>query len=62
MQERDMTRLTHEVRELDIDHLDAVSGGDIAIDAAVKAYEALGKRLLDAVHQPVTQPTVTLHF
>jgi len=34
----------------------------MALNAAINAYEALGKRLLDAVHQPVTQPTVTLHF
>jgi bacteriocin-like protein len=51
-----------EARELNIDELDSVSGGEIAIDLAVKAYEALGKRLMDAVHQPVTQPTDTLHF
>jgi hypothetical protein len=56
-----MSGFNNEVRELDIDQLDSVSGGDIALDVAVKAYEALGKRLLDAVHQPVTQPT-TLHF
>jgi len=56
-----MTELTNEVRELDIDQLDGVSGGDMAIDLAVKAYEALGKRLVDAVHPPA-QPTVTLHF
>jgi hypothetical protein len=60
--ERDMSEFSSEVRELDIDQLESVSGGDIALDVAVKAYEALGKRLLDAVHQPVTQPTVTLHF
>jgi hypothetical protein len=62
LRERDMSEFTSEVRELDIDQLDSVSGGDMALDVAVKAYEALGKRLLDAVHQPVTQPTVTLHF
>ena len=54
--------MTNDIRELSIDELDTVSGGDMALDVAVKAYEALGKRLLDAVHQPVTQPTVTLHF
>ena len=59
--ERDMSEFSSEIRELDIDQLDSVSGGDMALDVAVKAYEALGKRLLDAVHQPVTQPT-TLHF
>ena len=57
-----MSKFTNEFRELDIDQLDRVSGGDMALDVAVKAYEALGKRLLDAVHQPVTQPTATLHF
>jgi hypothetical protein len=57
-----MSEITSEVRGLDVEHLDNVSGGDMAIDLAVKAYEALGKRLIDAVHQPVTQPTVTLHF
>ncbi|MBU6464641.1 MAG: hypothetical protein KGK01_16795 [Bradyrhizobium sp.] len=51
-----------EDRELDIDQLDSVSGGDLALNIAVKAYEDLGKRLVDAVHQPVTQPSVTLHF
>jgi|BarGraIncu00222A_1022003.scaffolds.fasta_scaffold13485_3 hypothetical protein len=60
--ESDMSDFSSEVRELDIDQLESVSGGDMALDVAVKAYEALGKRLLDAVHQPVTQPTVTLHF
>jgi len=59
--ETQMTELTNEVRELDIDQLDSVTGGDMAIDLAVKAYEALGKRLVDAVHPPA-QPTVTLHF
>jgi hypothetical protein len=57
-----MSEFTSEVRELDIDQLDSVSGGDMAIDLAVKAYENMGKRLVDAVHQPVTQPTITLHF
>jgi len=50
-----------ETRELNIDALDSVSGGDMALDLAVKAYEALGKRLMDAVHPPA-KPTVTLHF
>ena len=62
--EKRETRVTKfdETRELNIDELDGVSAGDMALNLAVKAYEALGKRLLDAVHQPVTQPTVTLHF
>ena len=30
-----------ETRELNIDELDSVSGGDMALDLAVKAYEAL---------------------
>ncbi|MBU6457720.1 MAG: hypothetical protein KGK16_03590 [Bradyrhizobium sp.] len=57
-----MSEFTHEDRELDIDQLDGVSGGDLAINLAAQAYEDLGKRLVAAVHQPVTQPSVTLHF
>jgi hypothetical protein len=57
-----MSEFTSEFRELDIDQLDSVSGGDVALDVAIKAYEAMEKRVIDAVHQPVTQPTVTLHF
>jgi hypothetical protein len=61
--EREMSEYINEVHELDVGQLECVSGGDMALDLAVKAYEAaLGKRLMDAVHQPVTQPTVTLHF
>ena len=56
-----MSKFTSEIRELDIDQLDSVSGGDMALDVAIKAYEAMEKRVMDAVHQPVTQPT-TLHF
>lgn len=57
-----MSEITKEPCELDIGQLDNISGGDMALDAAVKAYEDLGKRLVAAVHQPVTQPTTTLHF
>jgi hypothetical protein len=57
-----MSEFNNGVRELDIDQLDSVSGGDMALDVAIKAYEAMEKRVIDAVHQPVTQPTVTLHF
>jgi hypothetical protein len=56
-----MSEATSEVRELDINLLDSVSAGDMALNLAIKAYEDLGKRLVDAVHQPVTQPA-TLHF
>ncbi len=59
--EREMSELSSEVHELTIDELDRVSGGDYAINLAVKAYEALGKRLMDAIHPP-PQPTITLHF
>jgi hypothetical protein len=58
-----MTKFTHEARELSIDELDVVSGGDMlnmAIDAAEKYLQGLGKRLDAAVHQPITQP-ITLH-
>jgi hypothetical protein len=55
--------MTNENRELNIADLDNVSGGDMALNLAIKAYEALGQRLLDAVHQPVTsQPTVSMHM
>jgi hypothetical protein len=62
IRERDMSSFSGEVRELDIDQLDGVSGGDMALNLAIKAYEDLGKRLVDAVHQPVTQPTSPMHF
>ena len=58
-----MTKVTSATLELRIDELERVSGGDMAINLAVKAYEALGQRLVDAVHQPVTsQPTMSLHM
>lgn len=57
-----MSKFISEVCELGLDQLDCVSGGDMALDAAVKAYQELGKRLDAAVHQPVTQPKITLHF
>src|SRR4029079_14098244 len=53
-QESDMSNF--EDRELDVDQLDSVSGGDMALDIAVKAYEDLGKRLVAAAHHPVTEP------
>ena len=59
-----MTSFTLEARELNIGELEAVSGGDMlnmAIDAAEKYLQGLGKRLDAAVHQPVTS-TTTLHF
>jgi hypothetical protein len=57
-----MTKFTHETRELSIEQLDGVSGGDMALNLAISAYEAMCKRVMDAVHQPITtQPTITLH-
>jgi hypothetical protein len=59
-----MTSFILEARELNIGELEAVSGGDMlnmAIDAAEKYLQGLGKRLDAAVHQPVTPPA-TLHF
>ncbi len=50
----------HEPLELSIDQLESVSGGDVAINLAVKAYEALGQRLMDAIHPP--KPTTSLHM
>jgi bacteriocin-like protein len=54
--------MNNEIHELNINELDTVSGGDMALDAAISAYQALlAKRVMGAVHQPVTQPTITLH-
>jgi hypothetical protein len=57
-----MAQFTNDIRELDVDALQTVVGGDMALNLAVKAYEDLGKRLVAAVHQPVTQPSSPLHF
>jgi hypothetical protein len=57
-----MSEFTSKVRELDIDQLDRVSGGEIAIDAAANAYLALQARLAAAVQGPSTTPKITLHF
>ena len=62
LKERDMNEFSKEVRELDIDQLDGVSGGEIALDAAVNAYLALQARLAAAVQGPSTTPKVSLHF
>ncbi|MGX4770428.1 hypothetical protein ACWAUC_11585 [Bradyrhizobium guangdongense] len=52
-----------ENRMLTDSELDSVAGGDMALNLAVKAYEALGQRLMDAIHQPVTsQSTISLHM
>ena len=57
-----MTTSTTEFYELNIDQLDLVSGGDMAIKLAVKAYEDTGKRLVAAVRKPVTQPKCPMQF
>lgn len=58
-----MEQMLSQTRMLTDTELDAVSGGDMAIDLAVKAYLALQQRLMDAVHQPVTSPpTMSLHM
>ena len=57
-----MNEFTCEVRELDIDQLDSVSGGEIAIDIAANAYLALQARLAAAVQGPSTTPKISLHF
>ena len=52
-----------ENRMLTDSELDSVAGGDMALNLAVKAYEALGQRLMDAIHQPGTsQSTISLHM
>ncbi len=59
-----MARYIHDARELSTGELEVVSGGDMlnmAIDAAEKYLQGLGKRLDAAVHQPVTPPA-TLQF
>ena len=53
MQEKDMTDLTPEARELSIGELDAVSGGsmlNMAIAAAERYLQGVGQRLMDAIH------------
>jgi hypothetical protein len=66
MKEREMTKFIGEARELSIDELDVVSGGDMlnmAIAAAEKYLQGLGNRLDAAVHQPVvSKPTMSLHM
>jgi bacteriocin-like protein len=51
--------MNNDICELSLDELEQVSGGDMlnmAINAAEKSMEALGARLVAAVHTPVTQP------
>ena len=55
-----MTTSIRDISELSIDELHGVSGGDMALDIAVKAYLAMEKRVMEAVH-PSPQPTITLH-
>jgi hypothetical protein len=57
-----MNEFIKEVRELDIDQLEIVSGGDVALDAAAKAYGQMLDRLAAAVQGPSTTPKITLHF
>jgi len=54
--------MNNEFREAELsnEELDQASGGDmlgVAIDAAEKYMNGLFGRLINAVHQPVTQPT-----
>ena len=61
-----MTKLTHEARELSVDELDVVSGGDmlgIAINAAENYMNGVFGNLMNAVHQPLTSsPSMSLHM
>ena len=62
MQEKDMTDLTPEARELSIGELDAVSGGsmlNMAIAAAERYLQGVGQRLMDAIHP---RPTGSLRM
>ena len=58
-----MTELNNELCELSSDDLDQVSGGSIS-SMIVDAYlAAVGKDLMDAIHQPiVSPPKMTLHM
>jgi len=60
-----MTKVTHEARELSIDELDVVSGGDMlgmAITAAENYMNGLFGRLIDAANQPMSKPTMSMHM
>jgi hypothetical protein len=51
--------MNNDICELSLEELEQASGGDMlnmAIDAAEKSMQALGARLVEAVHMPVTQP------
>ena len=51
-----MTNLNSETREMSIEELDQVSGGDMlgmAINAAEKYVNGLFGRLIEAVHKPI---------
>lgn len=58
-----MTELNNEVCEMTFDDLDQVSGGSI-VSWLVGLYNAaVGKNLMDAIHQPiVSPPKISLHM
>lgn len=58
-----MTERNNDIFEMTSDELDQISGGSI-IDRIVDAYlAAVGKNLMDAIHQPlVSSPKISLHM
>ena len=61
---RDDVSKLNDLRELGIDELNTVSGGDLlnmAIDAAAKAIAGLGQRVVGAAHTPIVPP-ISLRF
>lgn len=53
--------MNDEIRELSIEDIEQVSGGDLLNTMIDKAMANIGAALLNAVHQPVTPP-ISLHF
>jgi hypothetical protein len=56
-----MTELNNEIREMAIEELEQVSGGDLLNRMIDQAMAALGARLLAAVHTPIVPP-ISLHM
>ncbi len=53
--------MNDEIRELSLEEIEQVSGGDLLNRMIDKAIASIGANLLNAVHQPVTPP-ISLHF
>jgi len=58
-----MTELNNEIREMTLEELEQVSGGDMLNKIIDQTMAALGARLLAAVRTPVVTPTpISLHM